>query len=197
MKYLWFALCILMTSFNLGYASGSTSNKMDPLATVMLRAIRNGMSTLSVLPAEWNGQDLIWAAWSDHGPFEIDPDDTKTKSNLALIRRRGSAVSVIWSKSFPGAFEPTIQMLYGSTLPKDRKIILLKYQLGGDEMVGTFFSLTAGGVVAVTPPVAAQTLELRQEQDNLLWSQASPADQPDCYRLDPTGQKLSKVSCSS
>ena len=86
-------------------------------------------------------------------------------------------------------------MLYGSTLPDDRKIVLLRYQLGGDEAVGTFFSLTANDTVAEIGSIAAQLVELKPEQDNLLWSQASPADPPDCHRPDPTGRRLVTVAC--
>ena len=169
-------------------------NKTDPLSAVMLHAVRRGMSILSLRPAERNDQDLLWA-WSDHGSFERDPDDAKTASHLALIRRVASRASVIWSRTFPGAFAPTIQTLYGSTLPDDRKIVLLSYQLGGDEAVGTVFSLAANDAVAEIGSVAAQSVELRPEQDNLVWSQASPADPPDCHRLDPTGRRLVTVAC--
>ena len=187
-------LCTLLIGSGPGRASDLT-NKTDPLSVVMLQAVRRGMSTLSLRPAERTDQDLLWATWSDHGPFERDPDDARTASHLSLIRRVGSRASVIWSRTFPGAFEPTIQTLYGSTLPNDRKIVLLSYQLGGDEAVGTVFSLAADDAVAEIGSVAAQSVELRPEQDNLLWSQVSPADPPDCYRLDPTGRRLMRVAC--
>ena len=47
--------------------------------------------------------------------------------------------------------------------------MLLRYQLGGDEAVGTVFSLAANDVVAEIGSVAAQLVELKPEQD-LLWS---------------------------
>ena len=87
-----------------------------------------------------------------------------------------------------------IQLLYGK-VPEDRKIVMLRYQLGGDEAVGTFFSLAANDTVAAVGSVTAQSVLLRPEQDNLLWSQTSPADPPDCHRLDPTGQRLMTVKC--
>ena len=47
-------------------------------------------------------------------------------------------------------------MFYGGTLPDDRKIVLLGYQMGGDGAVGTFVSLTANDAVAGIGSVAAQ-----------------------------------------
>ena len=172
-------------------ASGPTTGKAGPLAAVVLRAVRSGAFSLSLLPAERTDQDLTWATWSDHAP----DDNLDAVSHLALFRRRGSAVSMLWSRTLPGAYEPSVQMLYGN-VPEDRKIVLLKYQVGADEAIGSFFSLTADDAVIAIGSVTAQTVELRPEQDNLLWSQASTADPPDCYRLDPSGRHLLKVGCS-
>ena len=193
-KHLFSIPYALLLGLGPSYASDSMTSKAEPLAAVVLHAVRSGISTLSPLPAERDDQDLIWAAWSDHGPADHDPDSSRTASHPALIRQRGSSVSTIWSRTFPEAYEPKIQMLYG-ILPDDRKIVLFKYRLGADEAVATFYGLTANDAVTRIGSVAAQTVELRPEQANLLWSRTSPVDPPDCHRLDPTGQRLVTVGC--
>ena len=67
------------------------TGRADPLAAVVLRAVRSGAFSLSLLPAERKDQDLTWATWSDHAP----DDNLNAVSHLALFRRRGSAVSML------------------------------------------------------------------------------------------------------
>ena len=149
--------------------------------------MKTRFTSLSFLPVPRDDQDLLWVCWSEGDP-------ATGASTVALVRRRGSSVRLIWSRRYAGAYEPVITQLYGS-LPSGSTGLLLHYQLGADDANATLLAVSPRDVVSVVGSVGGQMVDLLPWKDNTIRVSTGPSDPTICYGWAATGGRLTEHPC--
>ncbi len=134
-----------------------------------------------------NSDDVLWASWSPHYPPHSEVD-------LALLRKQGHGIKVLWSHRFPNGYEPRINQLYGD-VPRGLDGLYLHYQLGADEAVAVFLALDKHDAVSIIGSLDGQSADLLTTSGNVVQVTTSPSDPRTCYAWKPGTYKFSELPC--